>query len=215
MNTFKIKVSTSIWIDEHIFYLKLREDFVKYVFDVAGNFFLSRGHLIAKADFVYGTQQRGTFFYVNAVPMWQNINAGNWATMEANVRYIATKRNLDLDTWVGGIGTLAFEDSEDVEQEIYLHVTKKEIAVPVPKILFKVVYSSFNRTGIVFITANNPFLDTLTDDYQICKNVCEQIDYVTWHATNPEQGLSYCCEIDDFRKAYRYLPKFKTRSLLL
>lgn len=34
-------------------------------------FFMARGHLTAKADFVYGSQQRATFFYVNVAPQWQ------------------------------------------------------------------------------------------------------------------------------------------------
>lgn len=45
-------------------YIKLNDD----------EYFMSRGHLTAKADFIYGSQQRATFYYVNVAPQWQVIN---------------------------------------------------------------------------------------------------------------------------------------------
>lgn len=42
-------------------YVKLNDDY----------FFMSRGHLTAKADYLYGSQQRATFYMVNVAPQWQ------------------------------------------------------------------------------------------------------------------------------------------------
>lgn len=51
-----------------------------------GDFFLARGHLSAKADYVLGSQQTATFHYVNAAPQWQTFNGVNWEKLESSVR---------------------------------------------------------------------------------------------------------------------------------
>ena len=56
----------------------------KFIAD--GDYYLARGHLAARADFVYSSQQRATFWYVNVAPQWQTFNGGNWNTLEDNVR---------------------------------------------------------------------------------------------------------------------------------
>ncbi|XP_015609362.1 uncharacterized protein LOC107274608 [Cephus cinctus] len=182
----------------------------------SGNYYLARGHLVAKTDMIYGIQQRSTFFYINSVPMWQNINAGNWATLEANVRNYATDNDVDLDIWSGSIDVLTLPDISGAEKEIWLYIDdNNNHGVPVPKILFKVAYDSISQTGTVFLIANNPFLESMTSEYSVCTDVSSQIDYMTWDRTRSDRGLSYCCEIDDFRKAFPDLDKFTTRGLLL
>lgn len=49
-------------------------------------YFLSRGHLTPKADFLYGSEQASTFHYVNVAPQWQIFNGGNWQKLEADVK---------------------------------------------------------------------------------------------------------------------------------
>jgi len=39
---------------------------------------LARGHLAPAADFGISTYRAATYFYINASPMWQVINQGNW-----------------------------------------------------------------------------------------------------------------------------------------
>ena len=176
----------------------------------------SKGHLTAKGDFVYRAQQRATYFYINTVPQWQIINGGNWNVMENNVRSLAANSQQGLDIWTGGIGTLQLKDANNKMADIFLNVNEKNPLiknVPVPKILYKVVYDSKKKAGVVFLTANNPYLKGL-GDYQICTNVCAKVKYIKWRANIPSLGLSYCCEIDDFRKIYKELPLFATKSLL-
>ncbi|XP_059478930.1 uncharacterized protein LOC132198744 isoform X2 [Neocloeon triangulifer] len=51
----------------------------------AGDYYLARGHLAARADFVFSSHQRATFWYVNVAPQWQTFNGGNWNTLEDNI----------------------------------------------------------------------------------------------------------------------------------
>lgn len=52
--------------------LKSDELATKYI-HMNNDFFLSRGHLTANSDFLYNSQQRATFYYVNVAPQWQVI----------------------------------------------------------------------------------------------------------------------------------------------
>ena len=107
--------------------------------------------------------------------------------------------------------------SSDLDaDELFVHPEIRNIpnVIPVPKILFKVVYSKVQKSGIVFLTVNNPYVQSL-NGFQICTDICDRLHYVTWNGPNHEgKGLSYCCEIDDFRRAYNYLPPFPTVKLL-
>jgi DNA/RNA endonuclease G (NUC1) len=49
---------------------------------VNSTYFLARGHLAAKSDFVLAQPQRATFTFVNCAPQWQPFNGGNWNTLE-------------------------------------------------------------------------------------------------------------------------------------
>lgn len=51
--------------------------------------FLARGHLAPDADFALSPHQLATYYYVNAAPQWQSINAGNWLRTETNSRIVA------------------------------------------------------------------------------------------------------------------------------
>jgi hypothetical protein len=65
------------------------------------DYFLSKGHLTAKADFFYGSQQMVTFFYANAAPQWQTFNGANWNTLEDNVRAFTSRLGSDLEVYTG------------------------------------------------------------------------------------------------------------------
>lgn len=39
--------------------------------------YLARGHLTAKADYVFAALQMTTFYYINVAPQWQSFNNGN------------------------------------------------------------------------------------------------------------------------------------------
>ena len=71
---------------------ELGEKYVKS----SGDYFLSRGHTSAKADFALASLQRATFHIANVAPQWQTFNGGNWNTLEANLRAYVAKLGRDI-----------------------------------------------------------------------------------------------------------------------
>lgn len=161
------------------------------------DYFLSRGHLAAKADFVYGNQHRATFHFVNVAPQWQTNNGGNWNTLEMNVRSMASARGLNLLVWTGTHGVSKLPHSVTGEPtELYLYVdANNNRGLPVPEWYWKVVYDPATREGVALLTLNNPYQDTFD---QICTNVCDQITWLTWQPTDQKLGYSYCCNVAEF-----------------
>lgn len=176
--------------------------------------YLSRGHLTAKADFVYGAQQRLTFYYVNAAPQWQPFNSANWNYLEQDVRWFASNRSLDLIVYTGtfGVSTLPHAiTNQDIE--LFLYVTDSAKAVPVPNLYWKVLYEPVTKSGVAFLSVNNPHRFNQIKDI-ICTDICSEYDWLTWSASNITLGYSYCCEVNDFRKNVTTLPDFEVVSLL-
>lgn len=60
------------------------------------DYFMARGHLAAKVDFIYGSQQRGTFYFLNTAPQWQTFNGGNWEHIESSVRDFVGARGIEV-----------------------------------------------------------------------------------------------------------------------
>lgn len=179
------------------------------------NVYLATGHYTPKADFVFGAQQRLTFYYVNAAPQWQNINGGNWNVMERNYRSLAAKRQLDFIVYTGSHGIMSHPDVKGKEQELYLWVGNNgERGIPVPAFFYKVIYEPISQQGIALISRNNPYKKIEKSDY-ICKDVCDKVKWLTWKQENTNLGFVYCCNVDDFRKSVNSLPKFTVKSLLI
>jgi hypothetical protein len=177
--------------------------------------FLSKGHLSAMADFVYGSQQRATFHFVNVAPQWQTFNGGNWEALESSVRAYADKKKLDLVVYTGTYGVATLPNVNGIEAELYLYVDRNNNkAIPVPKLFWKAVYDLKSQEGVVFVGINNPHVSDLQGDYLICNDVCSKISWVQWDQKNITKGYSYCCEVDVFRSTVKYLPQFPVRGLL-
>ncbi|KAK9729294.1 DNA/RNA non-specific endonuclease [Popillia japonica] len=180
----------------------------------SGNYFLSRGHLTAKTDYLYGSQQRSTFYFINAIPQWQVINAYVWGTVEQNVRDLASRRSLDLTVYTGvhGVSTLPHATTGQ-QVELYLYVSGTARGIPVPRLTWKVVYNPLTRAGVAIITVNNPYVFDASKDV-ICTNICNQLTWTTFQQTNAAVGYSYCCSIPDFRRTVTSLPSFDVTQVL-
>jgi hypothetical protein len=187
----------------------------KYI-GATSDYYLARGHHSAKADFVYGSQQRTTFHFVNVSPQWQIFNAGNWGALESSVQAYADKKKLDLVVYTGTYGVATLPDINRTEAGLYLYVdSNNNKAIPVPKLFWKAVYNPKSQAGVVFVGINNPYVSDPQGGYLICNDVCSQISWVKWDQKNITKGYSYCCEVDDFRSTVKYLPEFPVSGLLI
>lgn len=193
--------------------LGLETSSTKYI-AATGNLFLARGHLAAKTDFLFGSQHRLTFYFVNAAPQWQSFNAQNWFSMERNVRDFASRRGSDLIVYTGTYGATSLPHEitgEDVE--LYLYIDGENKGIPVPRLFWKLVYEPITKAGVVFVGVNNPYLFNPEKD-KVCEDVCDQYDWLTWRPTNITIGYSYCCTVDDFRRTVKNLPNIEVVQLL-
>jgi hypothetical protein len=176
---------------------------------------VAKGHLSAKTDFVYGSQQRATFHYVNVAPQWQTFNGGNWKELEESVRAYADKSKLNLDVYTGTYGIVTFPDVKGIETELYLYVdSNNNKAIPVPKLYWKAVYDPKSQAGVVVVGINNPYLSNPQGDYLICNDVCSKISWLQLEQKNITKGYLYCCDVNDFRATVKTLPEFTVRGLL-
>nr|CAD7201120.1 unnamed protein product [Timema douglasi] len=179
--------------------------------------FLARGHLSPRADFTLQAYQNLTFFYVNTVPEWQSVNAGNLASLENSVRHYATNHRVDFQITTGTHGILTLPNQDGSPRPIWLHLEGKTPRIPVPKLLWKTVYNPRTEAAIAFVVVNNPFLKTLEEeeDYVICQDVCRKYGWGTEAWRNISKGYIYCCEVKDLREVVDYVPYFKVTTVLL
>ncbi|XP_037940732.1 uncharacterized protein LOC119673507 [Teleopsis dalmanni] len=186
-------------------------------FDDRNDVILTRGHLAAKADFVYASQQRATYILINAAPQWHSFNGGNWEKIESSLRYWVFKQNKYIECWTGVWGVSSLLDINNQYQPLYLDYNSRNNGlIPVPKLFFRVVIEPSTGKGIVFVGVNNPYLslDDILKDYVLCPDVSDVVTFINWNKRNIKQGYCYACEVAEFAKAVPNLPKFSVNGLL-
>ncbi|KAI4503343.1 hypothetical protein M0802_001565 [Mischocyttarus mexicanus] len=175
---------------------------------------LTRGHLSAKSDFYYGALQMLTFWFLNAAPQWMSFNSGNWKVLEENVKRFVSNRSLDLDIYTGVHGQMTLPNVRGKQQPFYLYVNGTTTAVPVPKFYWKIIYDPQSKKGTAFVGLNHPFIESITEDIYICKDISSMIEWLTWKPYSIKSGISYACTVDDLRKTVPTIPKFQTFGIL-
>lgn len=197
----------------------LGETVVNKLFDNQRSFFLARGHLAARADFIYGSEQRCTFYFVNAAPQWQSFNAGNWERIEASVRNLVANRNIYTEIYTGTHGILQMADHMGINHELFLSIDENNNRqIPVPTYFYKVVIQDSGARGVVFVGLNNPHAtleEIESGKYNICTDVSSQINYINWNRANLAHGYSYACEVNEFVKVVGHLPGSVNAKALL
>ncbi|XP_046749959.1 uncharacterized protein LOC124413439 [Diprion similis] len=179
------------------------------------DYFLARGHTTAKADFVYGSQHRATFYYVNQSPQWQTFNGGNWNSLENDVRNYVSNTYQDLTVYTGVYGIAQLPNVNGVLTDLYLYADAAgNRAIPVPKFFWKILYNETTQLGTAFIGVNNPYLTTVTSDYYICSDISSQIQWLTWSANSVPLGISYACTVDSLRNVVETIPSFTVKGIL-
>lgn len=173
-----------------------------------GDLFLSRGHLAARSDYIYGSQQQATFYFLNAAPQWQSFNGGNWAILEDHLKRYVDRQSINVDIYTGTHGILTFEDVYNEPQKLFLASNGTDQRIPVPKIFYKVVIAESLNKGIVFIGINNPYatLKDIERDYTYCDNVMDQVNYIPWNRNNIQMGHLYACDVNEFADFIGKLP---------
>jgi hypothetical protein len=171
--------------------------------------YLTRAHLAAAFDFVYGAQQRSTMYYVNVVPMWHSIKNGNWMKLEEEIRQYASNTSREASHLIVYSGTLGVTNLAN--RDIYLgRDSKDSVVLPVPKWVWKLVYEPTTKEGIVFLVVNNPYRR-----YFACNCVCAQTKWtLAWNRQDMNKGYVYCCTVPNFRRVFSGLPNFDVTGLL-
>lgn len=192
--------------------LGLQAENTKYVQN-GSEYFLSRGHLSPRADFMYAAEMNGTFNYINVAPQWQTFNGKNWMYIEDSIRNFANKYIISLDIWTGtyGVSTLLHGTSHHTVP-LYLFVNGSSKYIPVPALFWKVVYHQPTQKGIVILGVNNPYQQNIS---HICPDVGNSIKWLKWNRTKFTNGYTYACSVPEFQNVYKSLPKLNVSGLLL
>lgn len=186
-------------------------------FDVPKNVYMARGHMAAKVDFVYAPAQWATFYYVNTAPQWQTFNGGNWERVEDGVRNFVGDRGLDLDVYTGTWGVMTLPDVEGVQQELYLAFDENGNGlIPVPKIYYRVIIDKASKLGLVVVGVNNIHAtqEQLEEEYILCEDVSDMIQWIGWEKRNTTRGYMYACEVTEFAERMGELPPLEVSGLL-
>lgn len=173
--------------------------------------YLARGHLSPVADFAYPAWQASTYFYINACPQWQTVNAANWLSLENAVRRSATKRSINIKVFTGTHGVLTLPDVNNNDKKILLVSDKK---LPVPKYMWKIAYHEDSHEGIAFVALNNPFAQKGNTDVELCKDICNHYGWGSNSWNDYSKGFIYCCDVNEFQKVVDVGLKLKTKNVL-
>ncbi|XP_050514353.1 uncharacterized protein LOC114334473 isoform X12 [Diabrotica virgifera virgifera] len=191
--------------------LGLPDDSDKYI---NNNKFITTQQLASENDFYLATFQLAVKNYANIAPQWNSINKGNWL-QENEIRLYASNNNVNLQIWSGTYGVMKLNNETSEPTELYLleKVVKKEfvIAFPVPELYWKIVYNPLNAQGIVFIGHNNPYVDKVNPEEQICVDISSKISWIRWDKELYAKGYFYACDYNDdgFHSIVDFAPKLK------
>ncbi|XP_069688104.1 uncharacterized protein [Periplaneta americana] len=179
---------------------------------IRSDLYLTRSYLVGFRDFIYYSQQQATSFCVNSVPIWQVIRKGNWRNLEIRIRQYANMKGKDLTVYSGTHGVLNLPDVNDTSVPIYLGIDENGKGVlPVPKLLWKLVYDRLMRKGIVFVGINNHDRGLNRTQYEVCSDVCNSTEswFNGWNRFKIELGYVYCCTVTEFLHVTNAIPEFR------
>ncbi|XP_049289773.1 uncharacterized protein LOC125767338 [Anopheles funestus] len=181
--------------------------------------YMARGHIAARADFVYGTEQNATFWFLNAAPQWQNFNGVNWERVESSIRDFVGERDMELTVYSGTYGVQKLADGNGDYQEIWLDFdpTEGRRRAPAPMLYYKILHDERNNAGIAIVGVNNVHvpIELILREYVPCKDIGDQVEWIDWQRTNVTIGYCYACEVNAFNAAIgKPLPQLNVAKLL-
>lgn len=175
---------------------------------------LTRGHLAAKGDFVYGVQQNATFQYLNAAPQWGSFNAKNWEVLESSVRNFTARKSLDLEVYTGVHGQMTMPDIRGNQRVITISNGRSK-PMMVPRFFWKVIYHRPSKKGTAFVGLNDPFITSAPSNAYLCNNRIDgKITWLSWSA-NYTEGLSYACTVGELSSRIPTIPRLNVVDILI
>lgn len=194
------------------------EQALKFFQPVATGKYLARGHLTAKVEVVYGSQQRGTFWMMNAAPQYQAFNGGNWEAVESSTRRFMRDRAIaNGEVYTGTSGIMTLPDINNVQQQIFMYFDENNNGlIPAPEIFYKIIIDKDTRSGIAIIGVNNIYLTAEEVKEHIhCTDISDQIDWITWDKSNINLGYCYACDVNELAAHVGTLPDLNVDYVLL
>ncbi|KAA0186989.1 hypothetical protein HAZT_HAZT003032, partial [Hyalella azteca] len=185
------------------------------VINVNQSLYFARNLLATGTDFVTEQEQDAGYYYINAAPLWQTINNGNWKYLESSVRDMAAAHGSDIAVWCGGWDVLQLDDVNGNPVDIFLGLTQNETVIPAPDVLWKVVFDPSSNEAAAIVGVNNPYLKIVAPLLCPGGSICDQL---TWlHGINYsdyEAGAIYCCTVQDLATAIPNVPDLGSAGLL-
>lgn len=128
---------------------------------------------------------------------------------------MAADRNISLDVFTGTHGVLKLNDTNGMEQEIYLDAENEK--VPVPKIFYKILINTSEDSGVVLIGVNNIHISKaeILEDYVVCDDISDHIKFIKWRSRDIRRGYSYACTVNNFLKNIPHLSDVSVKFLLI
>lgn len=193
---------------------------VAQLWDDQRDFFLARGHLASRSDFLFEPEQRTSFYLMNAAPQWHSFNSGNWERIETSVQQFLAWRNINAQVYSGTWGIQRLADERGIQREIFLDFAPNGRGrIPVPMFYYKIVVGERSGRGVAFVGVNNPhatMAEVNSGLYRLCTDVSNQITYVNWERFNLTMGYSYACDVNEFARVVTHLPaSLRTTGLLV
>ncbi|SPP88835.1 uncharacterized protein LOC117590477 isoform X2 [Drosophila guanche] len=178
--------------------------------------FLARGHLVAKADLIYASQQRSSFNYMNAAPQWQIFNGGLWANLEDATRKFVANSGITVNVYTGTYGQMPLPQNPSVGLHLATDANNRNV-MAVPSLFYRVLIDKAQpRRGIALVGVNNPHatLAQIHDSYVICDRIEEQVPWLRWLSkgneksklSNLKKGYLYACPVSDLARVVKELP---------
>lgn len=161
-------------------------------------------HLLSPVDGFYEYEQRSTQYFINVVPYY---NAIPWYIIRMCTKLYSAQNNVKLETYIGTYGIMKLPHSNGSLVPIYMdYITNK---IPVPELLWKVVYDRKNNAGVTFIGINNYLL---TGKYiPLCNDISSQLHWITDFV----KDYVYACTIEDwYRIVSKSFPNVSVKKIL-
>jgi hypothetical protein len=145
-----------------------------------------RGHLAPNADFAFLSQQKATYYYLNASPQFHRFNSVGWFAVEKAVRRIAAN-NGKITVQTGTKRALFLNDENNNAVKAFLDDEKN---IQVPLYFYKIISIGY-RPMFAFIGFNAPNHRDFNKDLSTRCIQCPRNIFVP--SSDPIDGIVTCC----------------------